>query len=102
MSYLRYLCLYTYSGVCVLVVYFLFVFVLCLVCPMLLVSLDCPFLIAASVFFNAYLKAPAYGVSIYQLIRFSRTYGFFQDSLDSRLLLVGFYDRHHDLNSCNG
>jgi hypothetical protein len=53
-------------------------------------------------FSNVYLKAPAYGVSIYQLIRFSRTYGFFQDSLDSRLLLVGFYDRHHDLNSCNG
>ena len=49
MSYLRYLCLHTYSGVCVLVVYFLFVFVLCLICPMLLVSLDCPFLIAASV-----------------------------------------------------
>ena len=54
-------------------------------------------------FSNVYLKAPAYGVSIYQLIRFSRTYGFFQNSLDSRLLLVGlktslrkFYDRHHD------
>ena len=32
----------------------LFVFVLCLVCPMLPVSLDCPFLIASSVFSNVY------------------------------------------------
>jgi len=33
----------------------LFVFVLCLVYPMLLVYLDCPFLIAPSVFSNVYL-----------------------------------------------
>jgi hypothetical protein len=32
----------------------LFIFVLCLVCPMLPVSLDCPFLIATSVFSNVY------------------------------------------------
>ena len=32
----------------------LFVFVLCLVCPMLPESLDCPFLIASSVFSNVY------------------------------------------------
>jgi hypothetical protein len=32
-----------------------FVFVLCLVCPMLPISLDCPFLIAPLVFFNVYL-----------------------------------------------
>jgi hypothetical protein len=38
------------------VVFFvLFVFVLCLVYPMLPVSLDCPFLIAPSVFSNVYL-----------------------------------------------
>ena len=47
-SYLRYLCLFEYSGVqhilcCVLLWY---VFVLCLVCPMLPVSLHCPFLCA--------------------------------------------------------
>ena len=33
----------------------MFVFVLCLVYPMLPVSLECPFLIAPSVFFNVYL-----------------------------------------------
>jgi len=37
-------------------VVFLFVFILCLVCPILPVSLDCPFLIALSVFSNVYLK----------------------------------------------
>ena len=37
-------------------VVFLFVLVLCLVCPMLPVSLDCPFLIAHSVFSNIYLQ----------------------------------------------
>ena len=55
MSSLCYLCLLAYSGVqhiscCV----FLFVF-LRLVYPMLPVSLDCPFLIAHSVFSNVYL-----------------------------------------------
>ena len=54
MSYLRYLCLYAYSGVqhilfCVLC--FCFVF-LRLVLP---VSLDCPFLIVPSLFSNVYL-----------------------------------------------
>ena len=52
MSYLRCLCLFAYSGVkhilcCVL---------LRLVCPVLPVSLDCPFLIAPSEFSNVYLK----------------------------------------------
>ena len=41
-------------SVCV-VCFVLFVFVLCLVCPMLSVSLDYPSLIAPSVFFNVYL-----------------------------------------------
>ena len=50
MSYLRYLCLFAYSGVqhilcCVFVLFF---FDLCI----LPVSLDCPFLIAPSVFSN--------------------------------------------------
>ena len=35
--------------------FFLFLFVLCLVCPMLPMSLDCPFLIALSVFSNVYV-----------------------------------------------
>ena len=35
---------------------FFSVFVLCLVCPMLPVSLDCPFLIAPSVFYNVYCQ----------------------------------------------
>ena len=58
MSYLYYLCSFAYSGVqhiscCVFV---LFVFVLCIVYPMLSVSLDCSFFIALSVFSNVYLK----------------------------------------------
>jgi len=53
MFYLRYLCLFLYSGVqhilcCV------FVF-LRLVCPLLPVSLDCSFLIALSVFSKVYV-----------------------------------------------
>ena len=53
MSYLRYLWLFAYSGVqhilrCRLVV-------LRFVYPMLPVSLDCPFLIAPSVFSNVYI-----------------------------------------------
>jgi hypothetical protein len=35
--------------------FFLFLFVLCLVCPMLPMSLDYPFLIALSVFSNVYV-----------------------------------------------
>jgi hypothetical protein len=35
---------------CYVVVFVLFVFVPCLVCPMFLVSMDCPFLIAPSAF----------------------------------------------------
>ena len=50
MSYLHYLCLFVYSGV---------LHILCCVClrlvySMLPVSLDCPFLIAPSVFSNIY------------------------------------------------
>ena len=51
MSYLRYLRLLVNSGDQHI---FCFVF-LCLVYPMLPVSLDCPFLIASSVFSNVYL-----------------------------------------------
>jgi hypothetical protein len=55
-SYLRYLCVSAYSGVrhIVFCVFVLFVFVLCLVYPVLPVSLDCPFLIAPSVISNVY------------------------------------------------
>ena len=35
----------------------LFVFVMCLLCPILPVSLDCPFLTAISVFFNVYFNS---------------------------------------------
>jgi hypothetical protein len=48
MSYLRYLCLLAYSGV----QHILFSVFLRLVYPLLPVSLDCPFLIAPSVFSN--------------------------------------------------
>ena len=56
MSYLRYLCLFAYSGVqhILCCVFAMIVFVLCLVFPMLPVSLDCQFLIAPSVFSNVY------------------------------------------------
>ena len=58
MSYLRYLFLFAHSGIqhtfcCVFV---LFVFILCLVYPMLPVYLDCSFLIAPYVFSNVYIE----------------------------------------------
>jgi hypothetical protein len=53
MSYLRYLCLLTYIGVQHIVCCALYCFRL--VHPMLLVSLDCSFLIAPSVFSIFYL-----------------------------------------------
>ena len=52
MFYLRYLCLFAYSGV----QHILCCVFLRLVCPMLAVSLDCPFLIDPSVFYDAYLE----------------------------------------------
>ena len=51
MSYLRYLCLFTYCGV----FFVLFVFVLFLVYLLLPVSLDFPFVDCPSVFSNIYL-----------------------------------------------
>jgi hypothetical protein len=56
-SYLYYLCLLTYSGVQLIscYVFVLFVFALCIVYPMLSVSLGCSCLIALSVFSNVYL-----------------------------------------------
>ena len=53
MSYLRYLCLLAHSGVqhILCCVFALFFFVMRLVYPILLVSLDCPLLIAYSVLF---------------------------------------------------
>ena len=54
MSYLRYLCLFAYSGI----QHILCCVVCCarvrLVCPMLPVSVDCLFLIVPSVFSNVY------------------------------------------------
>jgi len=57
MSYLRYSCLFAYSGVqhILCCVFVLFVFVLSLVYPMLPVSLECLFLFASSVLCNVYL-----------------------------------------------
>ena len=60
MSYLRYLCLFTHSGVQHIVCSTHSVLCVCfvclrLVCPMLPVSLNGPFLIAPSVFSNMYL-----------------------------------------------
>jgi len=58
MSYLhlRFLCLFAYSVIQrISVLCFCFV-ILLLVYPMLPVSLDCPFLIASSIFSNVYLQ----------------------------------------------
>ena len=52
MSYLRYICLFAYSGLQHIVFYVFHR----LVYPMLPVSLDCPFLIAHSVFSNVYFQ----------------------------------------------
>ena len=46
MSSIRYLWLFAYSGVQLILCFVLFVFVLCLVCSMFPVSLECPFMIA--------------------------------------------------------
>ena len=51
MSYLRYLCLFSYSGVQHILCCFCFVY-FGLVYPMLPVSLDCPYLIAPSAVFS--------------------------------------------------
>ena len=61
MSYLRCLCLFAYSGIHLILC---FVF-LRLVYPMLPVSLDCPFLIAPSIFSNVYLLQYGIMVSIW-------------------------------------
>ena len=56
MFYLRYLCLFVYSGVQhILSCVFCFVFIR-IVYPMLSVSLDCPFMIAPSVFSNVFFE----------------------------------------------
>jgi hypothetical protein len=52
MSYLRYICLFAHSGLQHIVFYVFHR----LVYPMLPVSLDCPFLIAHSVFSNVYFQ----------------------------------------------
>jgi hypothetical protein len=57
MSYLRYLCLFGYSGVQCNTTVFCFCFAfLHLVYPMLPVSLDCPFSIAHSVLSHVYYR----------------------------------------------
>ena len=56
MSHLRYLCLLAHSGVQHMLCCVLCFACLRLVYPMLPVSLDCPFLIAPSVFSNVYLS----------------------------------------------
>jgi len=58
MSYLRYLCLFAYGGVQHILCCVFCFFFLRLVYPMLPVSLDCPFLIAPSVFSKKSLKIP--------------------------------------------
>ena len=65
---LRYLCFFAYNGVQHILcwVFVLFVFVLYFVCPMLSVSLDCPFLIAHTVFSNVYLHCSTSEIHSYE------------------------------------
>jgi hypothetical protein len=74
MSYLRYLCLFAHGGVQHILLCFLFV-CLRVVCPMLPVSMDCPFLIAPSVFSNVYLSCVPYVASFYGLSIFDCPFG---------------------------
>jgi hypothetical protein len=100
-SYLRYLCLFAYSGIQHILwcVFHLFVFFLCTLCcqflwivlfllhlqysltfiylvyPMLPVSLDCPVFIAPSVFSNIYLSCVPYVASFSGLSSFYCTFG---------------------------
>jgi len=55
MSYVRYLCLFSHSGVQHILCCVFDLFFLRLLYPMLPVSLHCPFFIAPSVFSNVYL-----------------------------------------------
>jgi hypothetical protein len=55
MSYLHYSCLFAYSGAQHILCYVFVLFFLCLVYPLLPVSMDCPFLIVPLVFSNVYL-----------------------------------------------
>ena len=67
-------------------IYYL-LYVLCLVYPMLPVFLDCPFLIAPSVFFNVYLLPIVYPVSfVINVSSISRL-----SILDCRLVFSNFY-----------
>ena len=77
MTYLRYLCLFTHSGVQRTLCCGLVFFPLRLVNPMLLVSLDCPFFIAPSVFSNVYWLTfffSSYG-TIFILVLFQWNWG---------------------------
>jgi hypothetical protein len=56
MSYLHYLCLFAYNGVQHILCYVFALLFFVLLPSMLPVSLDCPFLIAPSVFSNVYVK----------------------------------------------
>jgi len=56
MSYLHYLCLLPHSGIRHILCCVFALFFFRLVYPMLPVSLDCPFWIAPSVFYNVYLS----------------------------------------------
>ena len=69
MSYLRYLCLFANHGVQHILCcdFVLLVFALCLVYPMLPVSLDCSFLISPSVLSNVYFLVFVFLLSIGQL-----------------------------------
>ena len=101
MSFLRYLCLFAYSSVqhilcCVFALFFVVLCTLCcqflwivhfwlpfryfltfiyLMYPMLPVSLDCPFLIAPSVFSNVYLSCIPYVASFSWLSIFDCPFG---------------------------
>ena len=74
------MCLFVYSGAQHLVLCYCFVY-LRLVCPLLPVSLDCPFLIAPSVFSNFYSKAHFRAELLLELTLFKSFYEWAEASL---------------------
>jgi hypothetical protein len=75
MSYLRYLCFFALSGVQPILCLFCLSSSCVLCAQMLPVSLDCPFLIALSVFSNVYLSCVPYVASFSGLSIFDCPFG---------------------------
>ena len=98
MSYLRYLCVLAYSGVqhilCCVGLCFVF---LRLVCPILPISLDCPFSIAPSILSNVYslMQLSLVSVDIYNYLRHRYTEDTCQRFLLKKINVEYFNAEYH-------